>query len=104
MKKEIIITTLATLIVGGLVYGATYKDITPQKTEIQIIDDVKTTVNIDTPDTEKIIQKTWTEERTLDFIPRERINELKNKKVDIDTQIKNYNEQVSLRLSFAGFS
>ena len=85
---------LCSFVVAGVVFGATFKNVSPQRTEMQIIDDKEVEVNVNTPDIEKTIEKAWTEERTLSFTPQLRISELENMKAGIDGQITNYNKLV----------
>ena len=85
---------LCSLVVAGTVIAATYSDKSPQKTEMQIIDDKEVEINVNTPDIEKTIEKAWTEERTLSFTPQLRISELENMKAGIDGQIASYNKLV----------
>lgn len=92
MKKQILITTLAILICGGITYAITYKDISPQRTEMQEVDGLMQEVEVATPDMEKQIEKTWTEERTYDFSPKQKIVEINSIKNSIQSQISRVNE------------
>ncbi len=83
---------LCSLVVAGTVIAATYSDKTPQKYEEKEVDGKMVEVATTTPDIEKIIEKAWTEEKTLSFTPQLRISELENMKAGIDVQIASYNK------------
>lgn len=92
--KKVLLAIIPALFVYGIVYSATYTDISPQRTETQTINEKEIEVDIDTPDNEKTIEKEWQEVVSDKFTVEDKQRDLETAFSDIDNAINYYNSIV----------
>ena len=98
--KSIAIITIATLVLSaGIIYAATYKNVTPVKTvSVETLDDKGEVSIVETPvevaDLNKKIEKSWTEAMTSTFNIDDKVRSINDQFSSIGISLKNANSDV----------